>query len=131
LFLSDENARPRLAPSSQKLCHTLGVRQTISQPSPSWQSAAPFGRLPWLLCHSPLYSRSVGLYLDSDNIDKIATLSHGIFWLFLPSLVLFIVLPLLLRGGLGFWFSLGVACFLTAAAYSGLVKILGILGVRL
>ena len=88
-------------------------------------------RLPWLLCHSPLYSLSVGLYHDSDNIDKIAMFYHGIFWLVLPSLVLFIVLPLLLRGGLGFWLSLGVACFSTAVTYFGMVKILGVFGVRL
>jgi len=61
----------------------------------------------------------------------VAILSHGIFWMVLPSLVLFIVLPLLLRGGLGFWLSLGAACFATAAAYFGMVKILGVLGVRI
>ena len=73
----------------------------------------------------------VWLYLDSGDIDKVAMLSHGIFWLILPSLVLFIVLPLLLRGGLGFWLSLGVACFSTAVTYFGMVKILGGFGVRL
>ncbi len=73
----------------------------------------------------------VWLYLDSGDTEKVATLSHGIFWLVLPSLVLFIVLPLLLRGGLGFWLSLGAACFATAAAYFGMVKILGVFGVRI
>ena len=73
----------------------------------------------------------VWLYLDSGDIEKVATLSQGIFWLVLPSLVLFIVLPLLLRGGLGFWLSLGAACFATAAAYFGIVKILGVLSVRI
>jgi len=73
----------------------------------------------------------VWIYLDSGDIEKVATLSHGIFWLVLPSLLLFLVLPLLLRGGLGFWLSLGAACFVTAAAYFGMVKILGVLGVRI
>lgn len=73
----------------------------------------------------------VWLYLDSGDTEKVATLSHGIFWLVLPSLVLFIVLPLLLRGGLGFWLSLGAACFATATAYFGMVKILGVFGVRI
>lgn len=72
----------------------------------------------------------VWLYLDTGEIKKVATLSHGIFWLVLPSLVLFIVLPLLLRSGLGFWLSLGSACFATAA-YFGMVKILGVFGVRI
>ena len=73
----------------------------------------------------------VWIYLDSGDIEKVATLSHGIFWLVLPSLVLFLVLPLLLSGGLGFWLSLGAACFVTAAAYFGMVKILGIFHVRI
>jgi hypothetical protein len=45
--------------------------------------------------------------------------------------VLFIVLPLLLRGGLGFWLSLGATCFATAVAYFGMVKILGVFGIRI
>lgn len=73
----------------------------------------------------------VWLYLDSGDIEKVATLSHGIFWLILPSLVLFIVLPLLLRYGLGFWLSLGIACFATATAYFCMVKILGVFGVQI
>lgn len=73
----------------------------------------------------------VWLYLDSGDSEKVATLSYGIFWLVLPSLVLFVALPLLLRGGFGFWSSLGASCFATAAAYYGMVKVLEILGVRI
>jgi hypothetical protein len=73
----------------------------------------------------------VWLYLDTGDIEKVAALSHGVFWLVLPSLVLFIILPLLLRGGLGFWLSLGIACIATAAAYLGMVKLLALLGVRI
>lgn len=73
----------------------------------------------------------VWLYLDTGDIEKVAALSDGIFWLILPSLVLFIVLPLLLRYGLGFWLSLGIACFATATAYFGMVKILEVLGIRI
>ncbi len=69
-----------------------------------------------------------GLY---DMMGNVWQWTDGIFWLVLPSLVLFIVLPLLLRGGLGFWLSLGAACFATAAAYFGMVKILGVFGVRI
>jgi hypothetical protein len=73
----------------------------------------------------------VWLYLETGDIEKVATLSHSIFWLVLPSLVLFIVLPLLLRSGLGFWLSLVAACFATAAAYFGMIKIFGVLGVHM
>jgi hypothetical protein len=73
----------------------------------------------------------VWLYFDTGDIEKVAALSDGIFWLILPSLVLFIVLPLLLRYGLGFWLSLGVACIATATAYFGMVKFLGAFGIRI
>lgn len=73
----------------------------------------------------------VWLYLDSGDVQKIGALSHGIFWLVLPSLVLFITLPLLLRSGFGFWASLSASCIATAVAYLGMVKILGMFGVRI
>ena len=41
----------------------------------------------------------VWLYLDTGDIQKVSSLSQGIFWLVLPSLLLFVVLPLLLRSG--------------------------------
>ena len=66
----------------------------------------------------------VWLYLDSGDVEKVATLSQGIFWLVLPSLALFIVLPLLLRIGVNFWLSLTAACIVTAFAYFGMIKIL-------
>lgn len=73
----------------------------------------------------------VWLYLDSGDVQKIGALSHGIFWLVLPSLVLFITLPFLLRSGYGFWASLSGSCIATAIAYFGMVKILGVFGVRI
>jgi len=73
----------------------------------------------------------IWLYLESGDTNKVAALSEGIFWLVLPSLALFIVLPLLLRSGFGFWLSLGSACCATLIAYFGMVKILGFWGVRI
>jgi hypothetical protein len=72
----------------------------------------------------------VWLYVDTRSTERVADLSQGIFWLVLPSLTLFILLPLLLRGGLGFWLSLGVSCVATAAAYFAMAWILGLLGIR-
>ena len=73
----------------------------------------------------------VWLYLDTGDVHKIATLSGSIFWLVLPSLLLFVLLPLLLRNGLGFWFSLAASSAATALAYLGMIKLLGMLGIRL
>ena len=73
----------------------------------------------------------VWLYLDSGEVQRVSALSQGIFWLVLPSLVLFIALPLLLRSGAGFWLSLALSCFATAMAYFGMVRLLGVFGVRI
>lgn len=73
----------------------------------------------------------IWLYLDSGNTEQVAALSHGIFWLVLPSLVLLILLPLLLRGGFNFWLSLAISCLVTAISYFGTVKLLGALGIRI
>jgi hypothetical protein len=73
----------------------------------------------------------VWLYLDTGEVQRVSALSQGIFWLVLPSLVLFIALPLLLRGGVGFWLSLAISCLATTVAYFGMVRLLGIFGVRI
>lgn len=73
----------------------------------------------------------VWLYLDTGDVQKVAALSSGIFWLVLPSLLLFILLPILLRNGLGFWLSLAVSSAATALAYLGMIKLLGKFGMHL
>ncbi len=59
----------------------------------------------------------IWLYADTGDAGKVADLATGIFWLVLPSLVLFIALPLLLRAGWPFAASLALSCALTVAAY--------------
>lgn len=71
------------------------------------------------------------LYLDSGSTQAVARLSTSIFWLVLPSLPLFLVLPLLLRSGWSFWPSLGVACIVTIVVYFVIVSVLGRFHVRL
>ena len=74
----------------------------------------------------------VWLWLDTGSVERVAALSQGIFWLVLPSLVLFVVLPLLLvRAGWSFWPSLAASMLATVAAYGAMVWLLGRLGVKL
>ena len=47
----------------------------------------------------------------------------------LPSLLLFVLLPILLRNGLGFWLSLAISSGATALAYLGMVKLLDTFGI--
>jgi hypothetical protein len=72
-----------------------------------------------LLASLPLVSvlAFIWLYIETGDSEKIASLAQGIFWLVLPSLVLFLALPFLLRHGIGFYLSLSLSIGLTAGAY--------------
>ena len=86
-----------------------------------------------ILASLPLISvlAMIWLYIDTRDAEKIAQLSTGIFWLVLPSLVLFIALPLLIRGGVPFYASLGLSIALTVSAYFAMVFGLRFAGIEL
>ncbi|MEQ1715088.1 MAG: DUF3147 family protein [Hyphomicrobium sp.] len=69
------------------------------------------------------------LYGETGDTAKIAELSRSIFWYVLPSLVLFVVLPVMLGQGYGFWVSLAVASAATFAAYLAMIQILARFGI--
>ncbi len=72
----------------------------------------------------------IWLYLDTGSTTRVGELSQGIFWLVLPSLVLFPLLPALLRSNLGCWTSLGTSCVAMAVAYFAMAWVLARFGVR-
>ena len=59
----------------------------------------------------------VWLHLDGTAATEIGTLSRQIFWLVLPSLILFFLLPVLLNRGFAFWPSLGLSMLATVGGY--------------
>lgn len=73
----------------------------------------------------------VWLYLDTGDVGKVAALAGSIFWLVLPSLVLFLVLPTLLRHGWNFWVSLLASITVTVGAYAGMILVLERFGIQL
>jgi len=73
----------------------------------------------------------IWLHLEGTNSQQIAELSRQIFWLVLPSLLLFLLLPVLLKYGLGFWSSLSVSILCTIACYFALLPLLRRFGVQL
>ncbi|MGA7749411.1 MAG: hypothetical protein WCA63_04630 [Gallionella sp.] len=85
-----------------------------------------------LLASLPLASLliMVWLYLETGDPLKIAALSTGIFWLILPSLVLFLLLPVLIKAGWGFWFSLLTAVLAMTLCYGVMLAILKQFGVK-
>jgi hypothetical protein len=69
------------------------------------------------------------LYGETGDAAKVAELARGIFWYVLPSLVLFIALPVLIGQGFGFWLSLIAACALTFLSYLVMIAVLSRLGI--
>ena len=65
----------------------------------------------------------IWLYNDTSDTEQIAIFSKDIFWLVIPSLVLFLALPLLLQRDMDFWPALGISIFLTLIAYAFSLKI--------
>ena len=86
-----------------------------------------------LVASLPLTSLLAMIWMHFDGAEsaKIAELSGQNFWLVLPSLLLFLLLPLLLKQGLGFWLSLGLSVTTTITCYMALLPLLRRLGVQL
>lgn len=70
----------------------------------------------------------VWLHMEASPPERIAALSSQIFWLVIPSLLLFLLLPLLLRHGFNFWVSLGLSVAASAGCYIALFFLLRRIG---
>lgn len=86
-----------------------------------------------LIASLPLVSLLAILWLHFETGDaaKIAALSAGVFWLVLPSLAFFVVLPLALRAGWTFWPSLSAAIATTVLCYAAMVILLKKFGITI
>ena len=73
----------------------------------------------------------IWLYIDTKDVSKISDLSIGIFWLVIPSLILFLILPLFLKQGMGFYPSIILSILITAAAYALMVILLGFFNIKI
>jgi len=71
------------------------------------------------------------LYLDTKDVEKVSSLASSIFWLVLPSLVLFLLLPVLLRMGLNFYLSILLSTVATIACYWLMISVLNYYGIKL
>jgi hypothetical protein len=86
-----------------------------------------------LILSLPLISILAFIWLWRDTADQegIAALAQSTFWFVLPTLPMFLVLPALLRSGVGFWAALGLSCLMTMALYAAMVWALGRFGISL
>ena len=86
-----------------------------------------------LIASLPLVSvlGMIWLWRDTHDTARLADHIGATFWYILPSLPMFLVMPALLRAGIGFWPTLFAGCALTVALYLGTVIVLGRFGVSL
>jgi hypothetical protein len=61
------------------------------------------------------------LWRDTGDVDLVASHLQSTFWMVLPSLPMFLVIPYLLRSHVGFWPSLGAGLVLTMSLYGALI----------
>ena len=71
------------------------------------------------------------LWRDTHDPDRMAAHASGTLWFVLPSLPMFVLIPALLKRGVGFWPSLLAGCLLTVALYGLMTWLAPKVGLRL
>jgi len=86
-----------------------------------------------ILASIPLISvlAMIWLYIDTRDVTKISALSNSVFWLVIPSLALFVSLPILLKQGINFYLSIGISIVITIICYWLMLYVLSYFGVKL
>lgn len=85
-----------------------------------------------LIVSLPLVSLLTFLWLwrDTGDPERVAQLAQSAFWFFLPSMPMFLILPAMLRTGVGFWLALSLSVVLTVALYAGMFWLAPRMGFR-
>jgi hypothetical protein len=73
----------------------------------------------------------IWLYAETRDVQQVAALSRSIVWLVIPSLSLFILLPVLSNRGIGFFLSMTISIFSTVVAYFAMIYCLKYFSVRI
>lgn len=86
-----------------------------------------------LIVSLPLVSllAMVWLWRDTGDSARVAELGHSTFWFFLPSMPMFLIIPLMLRSGWSFGATMITALAVTMALYAGMNWLAPRLGIAL
>ena len=86
-----------------------------------------------LIVSLPLISILAILWLwnDTGDSERVASHAEATFWYVLPTLPMFLVLPMMLRNGVAFWPALASSCVMTFIFYLVITWIAGRFGVNL
>jgi hypothetical protein len=85
-----------------------------------------------LIASLPLVSvlGMIWLWRDKPDVPNMAAHVEATFWFVLPSLPMFLLIPLMLRNGVSFWTSLAIGCALTVALYLAMTWLGPRVGIR-
>ena len=73
----------------------------------------------------------IWLWRDTHDPAKMASHVYATFWFVLPSLPMFLLIPVLLKQGVSFWAAILAGCALTVMLYWGMITVGPRLGLRL
>ena len=92
----------------------IAIASEVARRWPGWGA---------LIVSLPLVSVLAMIWLWRDTHDPVRLTSHAesTFWFVLPSLPMFLLIPLLIRQGYSFWIALALGCVLTMVLYSTMV----------
>jgi hypothetical protein len=86
-----------------------------------------------LIASLPLVSvlGMIWLWRDKPDVPNMAAHVEATFWLVLPSLPMFLLIPWMLRSGMAFWLALAIGCAVTIGLYLGMTWLGPRIGLRL
>ena len=102
----------------------IAIASEVARRWPGWGA---------LIVSLPLVSVLAMIWLWRDTHDRVRLASHAesTFWFVLPSLPMFLLIPMMLRQGFAFWLSLAAGCALTVALYLAMISLGPKFGLRL
>ncbi len=94
----------------------VAIASEIARRWPGWGA---------LIVSLPLVSvlAMIWLWRDTHDPERLAAHAQATFWFVLPSLPMFLLIPMMIRQGFSFWTSLAAGCALTMVLYLGMVQI--------
>lgn len=102
----------------------IAVASEVARRFPGW--GAMIASLPLVSILGMMW-----LWRDTHDLQRLADHSAATFWFVLPSLPMFLLIPWMLKHGLGFWPALAIGCVITVALYAAMILLLGKMGYRL
>jgi F0F1-type ATP synthase assembly protein I len=66
----------------------------------------------------------IWIFSETKDVQRISTLSISIFWMVIPTLPFFLILPVLLKNNVNFYLSMFIGCGVMVALFYGMASLL-------